>query len=396
MIQDSVNKVVYEGNGEATEFFYPFVITKNTDVKVMTVSPEGAETVLTNDYYVDTARSTVVYPGWVSGEEPGNQGDFSPLKDGWKLVVYRDVGYTQEVAMLDQYPFNVLEGMIDKTTILAQQLKDVTDRSMKLSMALAIDGVDMTVPYEAGKSFRWSETERKLEMTEDPAYVRKIVENLAGQVREQSTAAITSAQTASTAATSALASEQSAAGAEANAKMYMETTKGYMETTEGYMNNASVSATKAAASESASYKNSLSANTYANNAADSATEASTHVRTASSYADAATKKAAEAVASAADAEASAERASNYADIATAGQVQADWDETDSTSKAYIKNAPRFIAVAERVRGEDEPTYGITSEMLLSDGTLATDATVLSIDVDGTSYEVGDQYSVETE
>ncbi|MBQ8809465.1 MAG: hypothetical protein IJZ69_04235 [Bacteroidales bacterium] len=395
MIQDSVNKVVYEGNGEATEFFYPFEITKNTDVKVMIVSPEGAETILTNDYYVDVERGTVVYPGWVSGEEPSNQGDFSPLADGWKLVVYREVDYTQEVSMFDQYPFKVIEKMIDKNTILAQQLKEVADRSLKFSIAQAIDGVDMTVPYEAGKSFRWHDTEKKLVLTEDPAYVRRIVENLSAQVQEQSSAAVTSAQTASAAASSAVAANENAVNAEAKSKLYMETTKGYMETTEGYMNSASSSATKAAASESASYKNSLSASTHANNAAESATASNKSATASATSAETANTKAVQAVEAANAAEASAEKAAEAATTATAGQMQADWNETDTTSKAYIKNAPKFLVVSERIRGDDEPTYGVTSELLISDGTLATEDTVLSVNVEDESYAVSDQYSVKT-
>lgn len=260
MIQDSVNKVIYEGNGQATEFFYPFEITKNTDVKVMTVSSDGVETVLTNDYFVDVEKSIVLYPGWAEGESPPNADDYLPLADGWKLVVYRDVPYTQEVGMFEQYPFNVLEGMIDKTTILAQQLKDEAQRSMRLGVAVDNTDISMVVPHGQGTSFRWSDDGKRLEVTEDPAEVKRAVEQMASTVAEQTRTATESANTA----------------------------------------------------------------------VDSATSAKE----------------------------SAEKAQAAADGVATGQVQADWEETDTMSKAYIRNAPRFVVVSTRVRGDDEPTYGL--------------------------------------
>ena len=184
MIQDSVNKVIYAGNGEATEFFYPFQITKNTDVKVMTVSPEGVETVLTNDYYVDVEKRIVIYPGWADGEEPNNADEYLPLADGWRLVVYREVDFTQEVSMFKQYPFDVLEGMIDKNTILAQQLKDETDRSMRLGVAVDNTDINMVIPHGQGTSFRWSDDGRRLEVTEDPAKVLPKVNSIYAQTQE--------------------------------------------------------------------------------------------------------------------------------------------------------------------------------------------------------------------
>lgn len=396
MIQDSVNKVIYEGNGEATQFFYPFVITKNTDVKVMTVSPEGAETVLTNDYYVDVEKNIVFYPGWAEGEEPENIEEYLPLNDGWRLVVYREVPFTQEVAMFDQYPFKVLEGMIDKNTILAQQLKDETDRAMRLSVSVDNSDISLIVPNGKGTSFRWSDDGKRLEVTDDPAVVRRVVENLAATVQVQSTAAVNSAKTASDAAQTAVDAKNTAVDAKAVAVNAEAKAEEYMKKAEAYKTSAESSATKASSSETAAYKSSLSASTSANTAQQASSAASKAADTASTAATTATTKASEASASAESAEASAKRAQDAADGVATGQVQADWNETDTMSKAYIKNAPRFITVSERVRGDDEPTYGVTDEsFVLSDGTLADGTSVLSLDVDGTLYDVGDHYSVTT-
>lgn len=203
MIQDSVNKVIYLGDGYATEFAYPFEITKNTDVKVMTVSPDGVETVLTNDYYVDVERSVVAYPCWVAGEEPADLEQYKPLEDGWKLVIYRQVEYTQEVAMFEQHPFKAIEQMIDKATILIQQLKDETARAMRLGVAVDNTGVDLTIPYVAGQSFRWSDDGKRLELTKDPARVEISVQGMLDETIEQ-------CKEAASQAAAAKASEESA------------------------------------------------------------------------------------------------------------------------------------------------------------------------------------------
>ena len=358
MIQDSVNKVIYEGNGQATEFFYPFEITKNTDVKVMTVSLDGVETVLTNDYFVDVEKSIVLYPGWADGESPPNADDYLPLADGWKLVIYRDVPYTQEVGMFEQYPFNVLEGMIDKTTILAQQLKDEAQRSMRLGVAVDNTDISMVVPHGQGTSFRWSDDGKRLEVTEDPAEVKRAVEQMASTVAEQTRTATESANTAVDSATSAKVSETNAKTSETNAKL-SEMNAAASETVAreceanalAYKESALASMTKASASETASYKNSLTASTSANTATQAAT-------TATNAANTATTKATESYQSAISAKESADRAQEAADGVATGQIQADWEETDTMSKAYIRNAPRFVVVSTRVRGDDEPTYGL--------------------------------------
>lgn len=358
MIQDSVNKVIYEGNGQATEFFYPFEITKNTDVKVMSVSPDGVETLLTNDYFVDVEKNIVFYPGWAEGEEPENIEEYLPLGDGWRLVVYREVPFTQEVAMFDQYPFKVLEGMIDKNTILAQQLKDETDRAMRLSVSVDNSDISLIVPNGKGTSFRWSDDGKRLEVTDDPAVVRRVVENLAATVQVQSAAAVNSAKTASDAANTAVDAKNTAVDAKTVAVNAEAKAEEYMKKAEAYKTSAESSATKASSSETAAYKSSLSASTSANTAQQASSAASKSADTASTAATTATTKANESAASAVSAEASAKRAQDAADGVASGQVQADWDETDTMSKAYIRNAPRFVVVSTRVRGDDEPTYGL--------------------------------------
>lgn len=171
MIQDSVNRISYDGNGIATEFAYPFSITTTNDVKVMIVDANGTETILTNDYYVDEANSKVDYPGYPPGEEPLPELQPPVLATGQRIVIYRELDVTQLTSLFDQYPFKTIETMIDKTTILLQQLQDAQQRALTLSASTGTD-VSLILPAPSAlKSFRWNAAGTALELTADPATV---------------------------------------------------------------------------------------------------------------------------------------------------------------------------------------------------------------------------------
>ena len=321
MIQDSVNKVIYAGNGLATEFAYPFEITKNTDVKVMTVSPNGVETVLANDYYVDVERSTVVYPGWVAGETPANSANFAPLADGWKLVIYRQVEYTQEVAMFDQHPFKAIEQMIDKVTILIQQLKDETERAMRLGISVDNADVNMTIPYAAGKSFRWSDDGKSLVVTKDPARVEESVQGWLGETERQASVAAEKANAAEASEIAAKASEQRA-----------------QEIADSIVDNIDKAETNAqAAAESA------------NEAAASAASIEGDVEAAAAYASEANTAAALSNQKATEANNAAGIANEKAQEATNASNAAKVSE--NAAKAYTEQAEENARIAENAKNE---------------------------------------------
>ena len=124
MINTSETRIIFNGNGVATDFPYSFKIINDTDVKVMTVDPDGTETVLDSDYYVDVTASKVVYPGYPPGEEPAESERPPVLPTGWQLVVYRDIPITQEADLGDRWPFNVIESALDKITMILQNVWD--------------------------------------------------------------------------------------------------------------------------------------------------------------------------------------------------------------------------------------------------------------------------------
>lgn len=285
MIAHVDNRITYNGNGNATEFAYQFKILNRTDIKVLLTDADGKEKLLTKDYYVDVEKSVVRYPGYAVGAEVPESERPAVLPAGWKLTIYREVPVTQETDLPDQYPFNQVEDIGDKLTMIAQQLTDTTDRSLKIGVSKSTD-IDTVIPWENGKSFRISDDGKTLELSEDPAKVLPLAQGVYAQTQAQ-------AQIASASAAAAAKSEDSAfesAGVAGNSAQYAslsaasaaenaELTSGYKQEALTAKADATASATNAKASEA-------NAKTSENNAEASKEAAQSAATTASNYASA--------------------------------------------------------------------------------------------------------------
>lgn len=216
MINTSESRIIFNGNGTATEFPYSFAIINDTDVKVMTVDPDGVETVLDSDYYVDVTASKVIYPGYPPGEEPAESERPPVLPTGWQLVVYRDIPITQEANLGNVWPFNVIEDALDKITMILQTSRDTSGRSLKVSESAPSD-VDVVVPIAANMALKWDAQGKKIVLTTDPADVLPQAQNLLQQTTEQANIATNKANAAAESATNAAESETNAAESEETA-----------------------------------------------------------------------------------------------------------------------------------------------------------------------------------
>ena len=175
MIGSSENSVSYNGNGVSTEFPFQFVILQKSDLKLLLVDDKG-EKLLTSDYFVDLDKSVVHYPGYSPGAEPPVEEQPPKLAEGQRLVIYRDVPITQETALDEHWPFNVIEDMADKLTIIAQQISAANKRTFQLSIALSnLEGINATLPYAPGKAFAWNAEGTALEVVENPGAVVPVV-----------------------------------------------------------------------------------------------------------------------------------------------------------------------------------------------------------------------------
>lgn len=293
MIAHVDNRITYNGNGNATEFAYQFKILDRTDIKVLLTDADGKEKLLTKDYYVDVEKNVVRYPGYAVGAEVPESERPPVLPTGWKLTIYREVPVTQETDLPDQYPFNQVEDIGDKLTMIAQQLTDVTGRSLKIGVRTSAD-IDTTIPWENGKSFRISDDGKTLELSEDPAKVLPLAQGVYAQTQAQ-------AQSAAASATAAAKSEDSAfesAGVAGNSAQYAslsaasaaenaELTSGYKQEALTAKADATASATNAKASEA-------NAKISENNAEASKEAAQSAATTASNFANASRSSANEA------------------------------------------------------------------------------------------------------
>lgn len=300
MLAHVENRITYSGNGNATEFAYQFKILNRTDIKVLLTDADGKEKLLTKDYYVDVEKSVVRYPGYAVGAEVP-EGERPPvLPTGWKLTIYREVPVTQETDLPDQYPFNQVEDIGDKLTMIAQQLTDTTDRSLKIGVSTSAD-IDTTIPWENGKSFRISDDGKTLELSEDPAKVLPLAQGVYAQTQAQAQSAAASATAAAKSKDSAAASAseagnsaQSASTSAASAAENAELTSGYKQEALTAKADAAASATNAKASEANAEASKEAAQSAASNANNFATSASSSASEAKSYRDAANNYAANA------------------------------------------------------------------------------------------------------
>ena len=210
------NRITYSGNGNATEFAYQFKILDRTDIKVLLTDADGKEKLLTKDYYVDVEKNVVRYPGYAVGAEVPESERPPVLPAGWKLTIYREVPVTQETDLPDQYPFNQVEDIGDKLTMIAQQLTDVTSRSLKISVNKSAD-IDTTIPFDAGKSFRIADDGKSIVLTEDPARVLPLAQGVYAQAQAQAQSAYASAVAAAQSEDSAAASASEATAKAAEA-----------------------------------------------------------------------------------------------------------------------------------------------------------------------------------
>lgn len=180
MVPASVNRISYVGNGISTAFSFPFKILDASDVKLLLTDPNGVESAVTSDYYVDVNASIVYYPGYAPGAEEPEAEQPPILPVGWQLTLYREVPITQDSRMDEHWPFKQIEDMVDKSRIIEQQLNDAVGRALKISVARSIS-VDTMIPWAAGMSFRISDDGLRLEPTEDPARVLPMAQVILAQ-----------------------------------------------------------------------------------------------------------------------------------------------------------------------------------------------------------------------
>lgn len=144
----------YLGNGVASTFPYTFKIFAETDLLVVTRDTNGNE-------------STLNWPGQfsVSGVGVAAGGSITltagALTSGWNLAIKRVRPYTQVTTLSNQsaYQADTHESTFDALAMLAQQLQDITNRTLRVSEGLPLSAYGLVLPPPvANQALGWDPT----------------------------------------------------------------------------------------------------------------------------------------------------------------------------------------------------------------------------------------------
>ena len=141
-VSTTIIKSSHNGNGSTTTFAYSFRILSNSDlVVIIRNNSTGTETTktLTTHYTVsgagDPTGGSITF---TSGNIPAS---------GETVVIRRNVPQTQSIDYIanDPFPAETHEEGLDRATMIAQQVSEATDRSIKLSRTNTMTSTEFTV-----------------------------------------------------------------------------------------------------------------------------------------------------------------------------------------------------------------------------------------------------------
>ena len=140
-VSTTIIKSSHNGNGSTTTFAYSFKIFADTDLVVIIRSSTGTETTksLSTHYTVsgagDASGGSITF---TTGNTPAS---------GETVVIRRNVPQTQAIDYIanDPFPAETNEEGLDRTTMIAQQVSEATDRSIKLSRTNTMTSTEFTV-----------------------------------------------------------------------------------------------------------------------------------------------------------------------------------------------------------------------------------------------------------
>lgn len=147
MINTSVNRVLYKGDGTNTAFPISFPFLDKKDITVARVSKDNETTELKGDYFIDDTSRTVHFPGYPPGEEKPEEERPQILQNGERLLIYRSIKINQESSLGNVWPFDVIEDALDKITMIIQDLHEKQKRSIQIPESADPDAYRTNFPY---------------------------------------------------------------------------------------------------------------------------------------------------------------------------------------------------------------------------------------------------------
>jgi hypothetical protein len=184
-VQNDKTKEVLLGDGITTAFPYTFALLDKSHIKVYLTDLDGNTTMLESGYSVDTKNCNVIYP-YPFGK---------PLPAGWKMTIMRVVPVTQEMDLINQgaLPNETLEKAYDKLTMIAQQLNEESNRSLKADVTVIDTPYQLPAPAP-GKAVGWNADGTGMANYDNPAASVIKAEAAAAQAAESAQTATEKAE----------------------------------------------------------------------------------------------------------------------------------------------------------------------------------------------------------
>jgi len=206
-ISSTANRTSTAGDGSATAFSFPYLFLANDDLKViLVVDSTSVETTQTISTHYTVAGVGVAAGGTVTMVTAPASGE--------TLVIIREEQYTQGLDLVenDPFPSDLVEQQFDILTMLTQRLKDITDRSVKLSDG-DTSGANLTLALPTANTvLQWNAAGTAMKVGPTATDISDASTN-ATAAAASATAAAASATTAATSATTAAAAAATALAA---------------------------------------------------------------------------------------------------------------------------------------------------------------------------------------
>ena len=139
----SPSRAVYQGNGAATAFPFAFKVWSTDQLSVSITSPQG--------------RTTAAQGGTASLGERGGTLTYlhngTPLPDGWRLAIVRDMPFAQGIDLVSASRFDpqVIEDGLDQATAELQQLNEKITRAVIMPATSEQSPEDMVLSIYASR-----------------------------------------------------------------------------------------------------------------------------------------------------------------------------------------------------------------------------------------------------
>ena len=123
--------VVYQGDGVNKKWVWPYDFNRIEDVTLTIIDADGNRSLQTGNIEYDKENKMLTYP--VEGDA---------LDANHKVVLERFTPITQDTDLPDEYPYQNIEHMADKLTLIMQEMQDKMSRALLIPIGSTDDAVE--------------------------------------------------------------------------------------------------------------------------------------------------------------------------------------------------------------------------------------------------------------